>query len=135
MIDGTWPLLRAINMQLQKKSRLHHEWILNLSIELSQGRSLLFVSVLNLPYFCYYFKFNLGKLIRSFLGTSIIFNLHILITRISVIANKSIGGSEEMFYFFREILLTIKVYIIGGTILNWLQKKIRITNELKQHAG
>ena len=31
--------------------------------------------------------------------------------------------------------MTVKVDSVGGTILNWLQKKIRILNGLNKHAG
>ena len=81
------------------KSRLHHELILNLSIGLSQESSLLFVSVLTFPFFCYYFKFNLESLLGTCLGVSIIFNLRILITRISVISHESISWVEEIISF------------------------------------
>ena len=78
------------------KSRIYH---LNLSIELSQESSLLFVSVLSIPSFWYYFKFNLGTLFGTCLGTSIIFNLHIIIIRMSVIKHESISGAEEVISF------------------------------------
>ena len=79
------------------KSWLRHDWALNFNIRVSQGSSLLFVSVLTLLSFCYYSKFYLGILLETCLGISIIFNLRILITRISVIAHKIISGAEEIF--------------------------------------
>ena len=68
-------------------------------IGLSQGSLLLFVSVLTLPSFCYYFKFNLGRLLGPSRGILITFKLRILITKISVIAHESVSGAEENIAF------------------------------------
>ena len=73
----------------------------------------------------FYSNFTLGTLLGICLGTLINNNLHILITRLCVVAHESISGAEEKYFFrfFSEDLLAVNVDNVGGTILNWLQKE------------
>ena len=49
---------------------------------------------------------------------------------------KVLGEPWKLFLsLFQGRFLTVKVDNVEGTILNWLQNKVKLSNDLKQHAG